>query len=191
MRTAKSLIRLGRCPGWSVFAGRTCHFVGFVTRRLKLLTTASLFFLCMMLHLKCNNRAKKHMSRLVTKPTMWLCVQLRLRSTWASAQSDQSLHCLHEESLGPELPIEHTAKTLIRLGICPGWSDQSSLSAWRSNGSLATYKGTQLRLIRRGVCPGWSESSLGRQVILFVLSCSGFSFFLFFQLSSRYFIVIL
>ena len=23
------------------------------------------------------------------------------RSTWASAQSDQSLRCLHEESLGP------------------------------------------------------------------------------------------
>ena len=26
--------KLGRCPGWSEFAGRTCHFVGFVTRRL-------------------------------------------------------------------------------------------------------------------------------------------------------------
>ena len=25
-------VRLGRCPGWSVFAGRTCHFVGFVMR---------------------------------------------------------------------------------------------------------------------------------------------------------------
>ena len=26
----RRLIRLGRCPGWSVFAGCTCHFVGFV-----------------------------------------------------------------------------------------------------------------------------------------------------------------
>ena len=34
MQTAKTLIRLGGCPGWSVFAGRTCHFVGFVMRRL-------------------------------------------------------------------------------------------------------------------------------------------------------------
>ena len=34
-RPAKTLIRLGRSPGWSVFAGRTCHFVGFVMRRLK------------------------------------------------------------------------------------------------------------------------------------------------------------
>ena len=37
-----------------------------------------------------------------------------------SAQSDQSLLCPHEESLGPWLPTERTAKTLIRLGGCPG-----------------------------------------------------------------------
>ena len=30
MWTGKTLIRLGRCPGWSVFTGRTCHFAGFV-----------------------------------------------------------------------------------------------------------------------------------------------------------------
>ena len=30
---------------------------------------------------------------LMTKPTMWLCAQRRLRSAWASAQSDQSLRC--------------------------------------------------------------------------------------------------
>ena len=29
------------------------------------------------------------------KPTMWLCAQRRLRSAWASAQSDQSLRCPH------------------------------------------------------------------------------------------------
>ena len=49
----------------------------------------------------------------------------RLRSVWVSAQSDQSLHCPHEESLGPHLPIKCTAKTLIRLGRCPGWSESS------------------------------------------------------------------
>ena len=36
------------------------------------------------------------MSRDMTKPTMWLCAQRRLRSAWASAQSDQSLPCPHE-----------------------------------------------------------------------------------------------
>ena len=64
-----------------------------------------------------------HMSLDMTKPTKWLFAKRRLRSTWASAQSDQSLRCPHEESLGPYLPIEHTAKTLIRLGRCPGWSE--------------------------------------------------------------------
>ena len=72
------------------------------------------------------------MSRYMTKPTQWVCVQRRLRSAWASAQSDQSLHCPHEETLGPYLPNKRTAKTLmtlIRLGGCLGWSE-SSLGAY-------------------------------------------------------------
>ena len=35
----------------------------------------------------------QHLSHDMTKPTMWPCAQRRLRSAWASAQSDQSLHC--------------------------------------------------------------------------------------------------
>ena len=65
------------------------------------------------------------MSRNITKPTKYLCAQRRLRSAWASAQSDQSLRYPHEESLGPSLPNESAAKTLIRLGGCPGWSEYS------------------------------------------------------------------
>ena len=34
-----------------------------------------------------------HMSRDMTKPTKWVCAQWRLRSAWASAQSDQSSLC--------------------------------------------------------------------------------------------------
>ena len=63
---------------------------------------------------------KRHMSRDMTKPIKWLCAQRRLRSAWASAQSDQSLRCPQEETWGPKLPIERTGKTLIRLGGCPG-----------------------------------------------------------------------
>ena len=48
-----------------------------------------------------------------TKPTT--CSQRRLGSAWASAQSDQSLRCPHEESLGPWLPFERIAKTDLRL----------------------------------------------------------------------------
>ena len=29
----------------------------------------------------------------MTKPIMWLCAKRRLKSDWASAQSDQSLRC--------------------------------------------------------------------------------------------------
>ena len=54
-----------------------------------------------------------------------MCAQQRLRSAWASAQSYQSLRCLHEETLGPWLSLECTVKTLIRLGGCPGQSESS------------------------------------------------------------------
>ena len=54
-----------------------------------------------------------------------LRAQWRLRSAWASAQSDQSQHCPSEAKLGPKLSTERTAKTLIRLGGCPGSSESS------------------------------------------------------------------
>ena len=34
-----------------------------------------------------------------------------------------SIRCLHEESLGSQLPIQRTAKTLIRPVGCPDWSE--------------------------------------------------------------------
>ena len=36
----------------------------------------------------------------MTKSTKWVCAQRRLGSAWAFAQSEQSLRCPHEESLG-------------------------------------------------------------------------------------------
>ena len=47
---------------------------------------------------KKTNNAPSHMSRDMTKLTKWLCAKRRLRSAWASAQSDQSLRCPHEGS---------------------------------------------------------------------------------------------
>ena len=44
-----------------------------------------------------------------------ICAPRRLRSAWASAQSDQSLRCPHEECLGSELPTERTAQTDLSL----------------------------------------------------------------------------
>ena len=37
--------------------------------------------------------SRNKLSSLMSKPTKWLCAQQRLRSAWASAQSDQSLRC--------------------------------------------------------------------------------------------------
>ena len=102
------------------------------------------------------NRTK--MSRDMTKPTNWLCAQRRLRSAWASAQSDQSLRCPHEESLGPKLPNKRTAKTLIRLGGCPGWSE-SLLGAqllcwfWQVAAQILVWKGRDIWHRRRYT--GW------------------------------------
>ena len=53
--------------------------------------------------------------------TMWLCTQRRLRSAWASTQSDQRLCSLHEEIWVLTYPLV--------AGIRPVWS-VSSLSAW-------------------------------------------------------------
>ena len=47
------------------------------------------------------NMNVKKLSRDMTKPTKRVCAQRRLRSAWASGQSDQSLRRPHEESLGP------------------------------------------------------------------------------------------
>ena len=68
------------------------------------------------------------------------------------------------------------AKTQISLGIRPVWSE-SSLSAWRKLGSLATHWAQAKTLIRLGRCPGWSESLLGTHAILLVLSWGGSFFF--------------
>ena len=59
------------------------------------------------------------------KPTKWVCAQRRLRSAWASAHSDQSLRCALNVYLSTQGFFMRTAKTLIRLGGCPGWFESS------------------------------------------------------------------
>ena len=58
--------------------------------------------------------------------------EIRWATSWqnkqADAQADHSLRCPLEDSLSPKLPIKRTAKTVIRLGGCPGWS----VFAWRT-----------------------------------------------------------
>ena len=66
-----------------------------------------------------------YLSRLMIKPTKWLCAQRRLRSARASAQSYHSILCALNGYLRNQTFVMRTAKTLIRLGGCPGWYGSS------------------------------------------------------------------
>ena len=55
----------------------------------------------------------------MTKPTKWLCAQRRLRTAWASAQSDQSLRCALNGQLRTKAFFMRTAKTLIMTERMP------------------------------------------------------------------------
>ena len=66
----------------------------------------------------------------------------------------------------------HPAQTQIRLGICPVWSE-SSLSAWRKLGSLATHLAHSEDSDQTGWMPRLIWVFAGRTVILLVLSWRG------------------
>ena len=65
-----------------------------------------------------------HLSNDMTKPTKWLYAQRRLRSAWASAQSDQSFCCHMKKSGVLSYPLS-AQQRLIKWGGCPGWSESS------------------------------------------------------------------
>ena len=98
MRTAKPLIRLGGCPGWSEsslgaqplcwFCRAAAHMTWYSYKKDCTLRSARYGQTASNVHFI---RISCHMSRSTTKPTKWLCAQRRLRSALASAQSDQSL----------------------------------------------------------------------------------------------------
>ena len=94
------------------------------------------------------------LSHNMTKPTEWVCTQRRLRSAWASTQSEQSLRCPLEETLGPKLPIERTAKT-----------DQTGLISVFTGCSV-----TLLVLSCRGSCLELGKTSRGWGLLC---SCQG------------------
>ena len=64
------------------------------------------------------------------------------------------------------------AKTQISLGICPVWSE-SSLSAWRKLGSLATHWVHSEDSDKTGRMPRLIWVYAGRTATLLVLSCRG------------------
>ena len=70
-----------------------------------------------------------HRSAMSESVSFDMCAQRWLKSACASAQSDKSLRCMHEETLYRLLSKMRPAKILIRLRECAGWSE-SSLGAY-------------------------------------------------------------
>ena len=161
MRTAKTLISLGGCPGWSesslgahaillvlpcggayiIECALICEDTGTRITENVTMFSSSCFFIgkirknsdtwnrcCNHPYIWTSNASKRwtnrvepdqaapsemsvrklriitgarKLSRLVTKPTMWLCAQRRLKSGLASSQYNQSLRCSFKESLCP------------------------------------------------------------------------------------------
>ena len=174
VRPAKTQISLGIRPVWSesslcdhwvakdpsflhadsedwVFAGHSCHFVGFVMRRLKYLWPCIYAGIAITWRLEISN----------------------FYTSWVYSEDDLSacFISLKNWSLRMSKPTKwhvRPAKTLISMGIRLVWSE-SSLRALR----IAKDLSGQRRLIRLGGCPSWSESLRGARVTLLVLSCTG------------------
>ena len=85
----------------------------------------------------------------MTKPTKWVCAQRRLRSAWASAQSDQSLRCAFSGQLRTQDFFMRTAKTLIRLMPRLIWvftGRTLSLLVLSCRGSFAYFSATPAKI---------------------------------------------
>ena len=107
-----------------------------------------------------NTSRFRHLSRDMTKPTMWLCAQRRLRSAWASTQSDKSSLCaqlvakdpsfLHVDTEDsdqtgrmPRLNWVFAGRTLILLVFsCRGSYVNATLLQTSSQKHYPTYRST-------------------------------------------------
>ena len=171
-RTAKTLIRLGKCPGWSGFS------LGAQVILLVLSCSGSIidndaspcrscctfvwnisWWKCMSCCI-CLFPANSGRLCLLNNQTFEISPAIRVSvSKWAASwQNQQSGYAPSEDSDQPGHPPR-----LIRV------FDVRMKKAWVLNYPLSA----QRRLIRQGGCPGWSESSQGAHVILLVLSWGG------------------
>ena len=144
MRTVKTLIRLGGCPGWSESSLATqllcwfCHVTAYMAKQLKqkLKTTRNNPSLSRSMHYLGFKKKKKE--------TKWRNKTSKGFENITVALSCSSRHQVsfvflneprHDKTNKMSV---RPAKTQISLGIRPAWS-VSSLSAWRNLGSLATH----------------------------------------------------
>ena len=158
------LIRLDGCPGWS-----ESSLGGQVSLLVLLCTGWSVFDVCFMgsqWQILSTWRQRRLWSDWVHGQTECPGRSVYLLATqviWASAWQNQQSDCAPCEDLDqPGHPPSLIRVFAVRMN-----------KAW----VLSYLVSTQRRLIRLDGCPGWPESSLGGQVILLVLSCTGWLVF--------------
>ena len=147
MRTVKSLIRLGGCPGWS---------------------ESSLGAHATLLVLSRSGSFWDHYSNFLGVRTFRNFTVHLLNSS----KQDSSFEPPHNKTNKMAKWHVRPAKTHISLGICPVWSE-SSLSTWRKLGTLATHWAHSEDSDQTGRMPRPIWVFVGRTVILLVLSWGG------------------
>ena len=84
-----------------------------------------------------------------------LCAQRRLKSVWASAQSDQSLHCALNGKLRTYGFFMRRAKTLIRLradaeaDLSLRWAHKSFCWFWRAQAQISLLNPLHMDRVKR------------------------------------------
>ena len=71
-----------------------------------------------------------------------MCTQWGFKSAWVFAQSDQRVHCAHEETLHPWLSKMHPVKI---LSDCPNAQANLNIRGWHV--SESTFSGVELMCI--------------------------------------------
>ena len=117
MRTAKTLIRLCRCPGWSESSLGAHSFCSFC-HVLAHMCSVSIIKNKPLIHILCHSIIYKniHVTHFLKKNYIWtmssefgtyrLCEQRRFRRACSSAQSRQNLRCLPIQAVSQEEPSD-------------------------------------------------------------------------------------
>ena len=158
---------------------RTCQsFAWFVWQVLQLTTTytvnafnGTIFLIIQLLRLCSTGMEWSYLSRAMTKPTMWLCAQQRLRSAWASAQSDQSLRWAHTHFVGFVMSWLISICLLYPVFCCCFYWD---FTARRNYLTSFVQVGRKWKILKKNnlptrkqilACPSWAQTHSSEMTI--------------------------
>ena len=114
------------------------------------------------------------MSRLMTKPTKWPMRPAKTkRSAWVFTQSDQSLHCPHQGTLGPQLSTQCTAKTDAQADLSLRWVHRTFCWFWHAAAQMYTHN-SNTKKMKVGVSnESWSSTEIQTKTyIVFIMQRS-------------------